>query len=180
MPTWMLRLAIAALTLGGFGCNREPADSAATQRAIRDVDAKVRRYDPAAAADSTRRHYAVAFRITNGVLTPEDSPAEIRPGNPPYHPPIAAGGMLVVYRDATGTELGRYTIEDPGSARSCDQADGKRGESRPIDSGRVAIALPPLPSIAQLDLGPSPDKLRRFDVSASIQKAAPPAARGAD
>jgi hypothetical protein len=168
----LLPLIAVTLTAAAVGCGRAPSESATTRRAVAEIDAKVRPYDARAATDPARRHYAVMFRITNGVLTPEGGPAQIRPGNAPYYPPLT-GGLLVVYRDANGTELGRYAIEDPGTVRSCDQAGGRSGAVAPLASGRVALVLPALPTIAQVDLGPSPERLTRFDISTSIQRAVP-------
>lgn len=134
-----------------------------------EVEASTPAFNPAYFKDKERRHLAVAFEIVEGKLKLDFRPAQLRPGNMPYRT-AAMGEVLVLYRDAAGKELGRYAIENPVLARSCD-AGGRKpfGETKRLDGARVEILLPDEPAIHSVEIGLVNEEGRSFDVSERVK-----------
>lgn len=126
-------------------------------------------FTPAYFKQKERRHMAVFFDIVDGTLTPSRRTAEIRPGRMPYRS-ATTGNVLVIYKAADGKELGRYAIEDPVLARSCDFDSGKTGELKPIERGTIEILLPYNPAITTVEIGRIEGKLREFDFGYQIRE----------
>lgn len=120
-------------------------------------------FDPAYFKDSKRRHLAVTFDIEEGVLKQPTKPIEVRPGNLPYRS-ATAGDVVIVYRDKSGKELGRYAVHDPVLARSCESDEGREGELKTIPNGNVEVLLPLDSRIAQVDVGRPNKKAKQFPI----------------
>jgi hypothetical protein len=106
--------------------------------------------------DERNRHVAVLFNIDNGVLTLADPQPQVRPGHMPYHPSTSAH-FIVIYRDSNDFELGRYSIEDPRSLRSCEATNGTPGDITTITHGTLELLLPHDERITSMTLYPMPE-----------------------
>lgn len=149
------------------GCGRNSEDYEFHQNS-QELEDNTPPFNPTYFKDSDRQHMAVFFNISNGMLSLSNRPAEIRPGDMPYHT-ATGGNVLIIYKDADGKELGRYAIEDPVLARSCDFDDGAIGELRRIPSGTTEILLPYNENIASIDLGRVDGKLKTFSVARIVK-----------
>ena len=78
--------------------------------------------------------------------------------------------MIVVYKGVDGKEIGRYSIDDPVLARSCDFDFEKAGDTKPMKLGTAEILLPYDPKIATLGIGRVDGKLKLFNVSPQIKE----------
>lgn len=162
--------AVSMLGLLATGCDSDLMKSYNRDRERQEVESKTPPFNPSYYRDATRRHLAISFDIADGVLTASDSPAQVRPGRLPYHSPTA-GNVLVVFKDAKGKELGRYAIEDPALARSCDFDQSRVGDVKPIKRGKVEILLPFNLSIESVQIGRIGKAGKEFSVRDQIAAA---------
>ena len=112
-------------------------------------------------------HVVIFFDISEGELVPSDAPVQIRSGDMPYRSDDG-GNLRLIYGDASGREIGRYTIEDPGVVRSCDPDYEELGAIKPIALGTTELVVPFDPAIAILQIQRPGDEARTFDVSAQM------------
>lgn len=135
-----------------------------------EVENKTPAFNPAYFKDVDRRHLAIVFDVVDGKLRPDPQPAQQRPGSMPYRT-ATAGNVLIIYKDALGKELGRYAVEDPVLARSCDFEEGQRiGETKPLKHAKVEILLPDDSAIHSVVIGRIDGKSKSFDISAQVEK----------
>ncbi len=150
-----LRLILGILAIWGFmiSCSRDNENLPDTPDApvIPDTGRyKIRPFNPGYFKDENQRHLAIHFRIEDGKLAiNKEKDGESHSGNLPYSP---GGDTVVVYKDSNGTEIGRYSIEDPSKSRSCDLIDDKRLGVFPLEKGDVELLLPTNPDIASIDI----------------------------
>ena len=127
-------------------------------------------FDPAYFRNTENRHMAVFFRISGGKLQPVATPPQSRPGGMPYRS-ADAGNVLVIYRDSSGKELGRYAVEDPLLVRSCDFDNNKTGLLNPLpENTSIEILLPDLPTITQIEIGRIDGKRKTFKINRGSDK----------
>jgi len=132
---------------------------------------KIRPFNPGYFKDENQRHLAIHFRIEDGKLAinqEKEKDGKLRSGNLPYSP---GGDTVVVYKDSNGTEIGRYSIEDPSKSRSCDLIDGKRLGVFPLEKGDVELLLPPNPEIAVINIIYADKESQKIDVHGIVKAA---------
>ena len=121
-----LRMFLGILAFWGFMINCSRGGDTSDAPIIPETGRyKIRPFNPGYFKDENQKHLAIPLRIKGGKLEinrEKVNNVKLRSGNLPYSP---GGDTVVVYKDLDGTEIGRYSIEDPTKSRSCDLIDGK-------------------------------------------------------
>jgi hypothetical protein len=155
---------VAVVFAGGCATTGGPSK---LQREQQSVAKHTPAFDPSYFKEPQRKHLAVFFDVREGELAPSKRAAQVRPGRMP-HRSETAGNVIVVYRGVDGKELGRYAVEDPALARSCDFDRSRTGAVKPIPKGTVEILLPYDPRIGTVEISRVGGKPRSFDIRPQI------------
>jgi len=98
--------------------------------------------------DIQSSHIAVKIIYDNGKWLLDSSFSELRPGKLPYLLK-GSGSFEVIYRDASGKEIGRYRYEDPTLRRVC---EGEKPGFSKADRAVIEILLPGNQAIDRFEL----------------------------
>jgi hypothetical protein len=94
---------------------------------------------PIALTDTSKTHIGIKVNFDNGLFVLDTSSISVRPGRLPY---LKNNNMpfVVIYKDASGKQLGKHQIEDPTVITSCDE--GGKPFTKKLSKGSFELLLP--------------------------------------